>query len=147
MALELPFRVWLYASSPVSSPTCPLPCWLTVPTSRVPESPLMLIYMGRRFLCFVCVALHPPPYLPSPLTILPHSAPFFLKLNEASEEQSKQTEKYCRQFVFFWEGRGRVGSLFVTACCMQPGGAAVWQTLCGRLWQPTQPTKLSIFIS
>lgn len=84
--------------------------------------------MGRRFLCFVSFLLHPL------LTMLPCSAPFFLKLNEASEEQSKQTEKYCRHLFFWGEW---VAFLSPHVACNQ-AVRRCGKTLCGGYWQPKQ---------
>lgn len=74
------------------------------------------------------------------LTMLPCSAPFFLKLNEASEEQSKQTEKYCRHLFFWGEW---VAFLSPHVACNQ----AVRR--CGKHFVAGtgNPSKLSIFIS
>lgn len=80
----------------LSLPFYPLlctPCWLTVPTSRVPASPLMLIYMARRFLCSVSV---PPP------TLCP--IPFEVKW---SRRRTKQANRK------FWMGCFRGGEELV----------------------------------
>lgn len=101
------------------------PCWLTVPTSRVPASPLMLIYMARRFLCSVSV---PPP------TLCP--IPFEVKW---SRRRTKQANRK------FWMGCFRGGEGARSWCGMagEPfchrmwHASCVWQTLCVGLWQPS----------
>lgn len=52
-----------------------------------------------------------------------------------SKRRTKQANRKILSASLFL---GRMGSFIVTACCMQPGGATVWQTLCGGYWQPKQ---------
>lgn len=74
----------------------------------------------------------PPPCSPS------YHAPLFCLILFEVKWSKRRTKQANRKILSASLFLGRMGSFFVTACCMQPGGATVWQTLCGGYWQPKQ---------